>query len=107
MQRHGRTVLQNGPYRLLSSGSNLLNTRDDYSRLVRNRSAVLAKLSTSFLVAMVFSEYKKQRIIFYHFKGCTSARIKMLLEEEGMVASEQGIRKFLKNFQLTGERLLY
>ncbi len=35
-------------------------------------------------------------------KGCNPARIQMLLAEEGMVASERGIRQFLTTYKLTG-----
>ena len=40
---------------------------------------------------MVYSSYKKQRIICYRFvKGLKAPAIRQLLHEEGMEASERG-----------------
>ena len=57
---------------------------------------------------MVYSAYKKQRIVYYRFlKGCKPPVIKKLLQEEGMKASEKGIRNFLKVFIKTGNSEFY
>ena len=43
---------------------------------------------------MVFSSYKKLRIVFFHRKGLKAPAIRKRLLEEGMVASRQGIHDF-------------
>ena len=55
---------------------------------------------------MVYSSYKKQRIIYYRFlKGFRPPKIKKVLQQEGMVASERGIRNFIKTYIKTGNIL--
>ena len=51
---------------------------------------------------MVFSDYVKQRILFYHDQGCRAPTIANKLEEEGIKASRRGVAKFLLRFKVTG-----
>ena len=51
---------------------------------------------------MVYSNYKKQRILYFHFRGYKPPTITKLLREEGMVASRRGVAKFVKRYQQTG-----
>ena len=52
---------------------------------------------------MVYSHYKKQRILHLRlFQGYKAPTIAKLLRKEGMVASERGIRKFLRRYKDTG-----
>ena len=52
---------------------------------------------------MVFSDYKKQRILFHHYQGKHKApTIVRLLRREGLSASRQGVADFLKRFNNTG-----
>ena len=51
---------------------------------------------------MVFSEYKKQRILYYDMKGYRAPTIRRLLREEKLDASRVGIAKFLKKVKATG-----
>ena len=50
---------------------------------------------------MVYSPYKKLRIIFFHRKGLKAPEIAKRLLSEGMVASRQGIFE-VKRYVLTG-----
>ncbi len=50
---------------------------------------------------MVFSCYKKQRILYLRFQGYKPPTIARMLKEEGMVASRRGIAKFLKRYTET------
>ena len=47
---------------------------------------------------MVFSTYKKLRIVFFHWKGLKAPEIGKRLFEEGMMTSRQGIHRFIKRF---------
>ena len=51
---------------------------------------------------MVFSLYKRQRIVYYFNKGLKPPTISRLLREEGMQASRKGIGKFLAKYLETG-----
>ena len=51
---------------------------------------------------MVFSDYTKQRMIFYHQQGLKPPKISSLLEEEGIQASRRGVLKFIKRYAITG-----
>ena len=51
---------------------------------------------------MVFSCYKKQRILFYYEKGYKAPTIAKLLREANLQCSRVGVAKFLKKFQETG-----
>ena len=51
---------------------------------------------------MVYSSYKKLRIIFFHAKGLKAPEIAKRLSEEGMLASRQGIHDFIKRYEVTG-----
>ena len=51
---------------------------------------------------MVYSDYVKQRILFYHRLGKSYADISLYLSEEGHKASKMGVYKFLKWYQETG-----
>ena len=52
---------------------------------------------------MVFTEYTKKRILFYHAKGHHAPKIAKLLEEEGVVVSRRGVHAFLVRVQQTGD----
>ena len=51
---------------------------------------------------MVYSEYKKQRILYLHAQGHNPPTIKKLLQQEHLKCSRVGIHKFLKAYQFTG-----
>ena len=51
---------------------------------------------------MLYSSYKKLRIIFFHAKGLKAPDITKQLSEEGMLASRQGIHNFIKRYEVTG-----
>ena len=51
---------------------------------------------------MVFTSYKKQRILYYYERGFKPPTIKKKLEEEGLYASRVVIYKFLKKFLESG-----
>ena len=52
---------------------------------------------------MVFSEYTKKQIVFYHQQGLNPATISCALsQEEGIKASRRGITKFLANYCTSG-----
>ena len=51
---------------------------------------------------MVFSSYKKQRILYLNSKGFKAPAIGRILREEGMEASRVGIYKFLKKCEESG-----
>jgi len=54
-------------------------------------------------VAMVFSAYKLQRILFYFYQGYKSPTIAKLLREiDGVKASRRGVGKFLAKYRKTG-----
>ena len=53
------------------------------------------------ITEMVFSCYKKQRILYLHTRGYEPPTISRLLESEGMVASRKGIARFLKCYHQT------
>ena len=48
---------------------------------------------------MVFSEYSKQRILFYWFKGLRPASIALKLKEERIYVSRVGVWKFIKRYE--------
>ena len=51
---------------------------------------------------MVFTDYVKQRILFYHQQGRKSRNIRNLLLGEGLIVSHVGIYRFLKRFEKCG-----
>ena len=52
---------------------------------------------------MVFTEYTKQRIVFYHQCGIRHPQIKRLLQEaEGIVVSTRGVAKFIQRYAVSG-----
>ncbi len=52
---------------------------------------------------MVLSTYCKQRILSLHWQGCRVSSIaEILVLEEGIWVSKQGIRMFLKRFNQSG-----
>lgn len=51
---------------------------------------------------MVFSSYKKQRILFFYSKGYKAPTIAKLLHDEGLPYSRVGVAKFIKKFEETG-----
>ena len=48
------------------------------------------------------NSYKKQRILYHHFRGFRPPTIVKLLQEENMKASRWGVAKFLKRFREDG-----
>ena len=51
---------------------------------------------------MVFSAYKRQRILYYYLQGYRAPTIATLLSREKLQASRQGIQKFLNHYNKTG-----
>ena len=51
---------------------------------------------------MVFNEYTKRRILFYHAKDYRPRRIAELLLQEGITASSRGIALFIARCEKTG-----
>ena len=52
---------------------------------------------------MVYSTYKKKRILYLRFKGLKAPTIaKILVEEEGLGVTRQGVQSFLKRYRETG-----
>ena len=51
---------------------------------------------------MVYSSYKKQRILCLYFGGYKPSTIAKFLREEGMQASRRGVDKFIQRYRQTG-----
>ena len=51
---------------------------------------------------MVYSDYTKQRILFYNSRGLKPSCIARSLEEEGINVTRVGVYKFLKRFERHG-----
>ena len=51
---------------------------------------------------MVYSAYKKQRILYWFNKGLKAPSIAKALQEERLRCSRNGIAKFLKVYRATG-----
>ena len=52
---------------------------------------------------MVFSDYTKQRILFfYSLLGYRPSRIALLLAAEGIIVSRPGVAKFMNRYMATG-----
>ena len=51
---------------------------------------------------MVYSNYKKQRILYFYFQGYKPPTITNFLREEGMSVSRRGIAKFVNRYRQTG-----
>jgi len=51
---------------------------------------------------MVFSSYKKQRILYFYLKGYKAPTISRLLREEKLISSRVGVAKFLRKYEETG-----
>lgn len=51
---------------------------------------------------MVYSSYKKTRILSLAQKGYKSTTIKVLLEKEGLQSTARGIQYFIKKYKTTG-----
>ena len=51
---------------------------------------------------MVYSSYKKQRILCLYFGGYKPPTIAKLLREEGMQVSRRGVDKFIQRYRQTG-----
>ena len=51
---------------------------------------------------MTYSEYQKQRILYWFREGCNPSVIQLKLLEEGFSCSKTGIYQFIKRFQKTG-----
>ena len=68
-------------------------------KLRRSLQAIFFTLSVS---DMVYSTYKKQRILYHKFKGLKAPTIaKILVEEEGLGITRQGVLSFLKHYRET------
>ena len=50
---------------------------------------------------MVYSTYKKQRILYHKFKGLKAPTIAKILVEGGLSVTTQGILSFLKRYRET------
>ena len=53
-------------------------------------------------MTMSYSDYKKQRIIYWHTKGLRAPLICSKLASEGLPTTRQGIHKFLRKVEETG-----
>lgn len=51
---------------------------------------------------MVYSLYKKERILHFYSQGLKPPTIMTELAAEGIIVSRRGIYKFLKKFEATG-----
>ena len=51
---------------------------------------------------MVYSSYKKQRILHFHAQGFKAPTIAKLLAQENLCCSRVGVAKFLKHYEETG-----
>ena len=51
---------------------------------------------------MPYSDYLKRRALFFHAKGLSPPAIADALAEEGLVATRQGLAKFIRCFKETG-----
>lgn len=51
---------------------------------------------------MVYSEYKKQRILYHHLRSANPYTIVKLLWQEGLRASRWGVAKFLARYRESG-----
>jgi transposase len=51
---------------------------------------------------MVYTEYTKKRIVFYHAKGYKAPTIAKLLLDEGIEVSQRGVSNFLVRVEQTG-----
>ena len=54
------------------------------------------------LIVTAYSEYMKQRILFYSFQGMKPGTIAVKLKEEGINASKVGVWKFVKRYEKHG-----
>ena len=61
-----------------------------------------ARISGKATFRMVFSSYKRQRILFHYLQGTKAPTIAKLLQEEKLKASRVGVAKFLRKFEETG-----
>ena len=56
------------------------------------------------LSTMVYSEYTKKRILYYHQHGYYALTIRLLLQKnEGLQTSRVGVAKFISKFNATGD----
>ena len=87
-----RFVLLNVPFRSLIPFHSFtcVNSNSSQLFLVRYRD-------------MVYSNYKKQRILYFYFQGYKPPTITNFLREEGMSVSRRGVAKFVKCYRQTGE----
>ena len=51
---------------------------------------------------MVYNDYTKRRILFFHAKGYRAPTITKRLSNEGIVVSRQGVSSFLARVEKTG-----
>ena len=91
-------------YLMAMRHENILRTSCQVGQLLKHRYISATRIAsdntaTVWFVAMVFSDYVKQRILFYHQQGCISRNI---LLGEGLIVSHVGIYRFLKTFKKCG-----
>ena len=60
-----------------------------------------ARISGKATFRMVFSSYKRQRILFHYLQGTKAPTIAKFLQEEKLKASRVGIAKFSRKFEET------
>ena len=60
------------------------------------------KTKTAGATIIMYSDYLRQRIVFYASRNFKSTTIQRLLKEEGLNASVSGILKFLKKYRKSG-----
>ena len=61
-----------------------------------------AKLFRVYSEEMVYSNYIKQRILYWHGKGLKAPSIYKKLSSEGLSCSTRGIRKFIVKYKAMG-----
>ena len=76
-----------------------------FETVVRSRktlSVTVRDRCQTVLPRMVYSAYKKQRILHFYSKGYKAPTIQKFLAGENLVCSRVGIAKFIKVFERTG-----
>ena len=53
-------------------------------------------------IAMVYSEYIKQRILSHYYRGYNATKICRLLASEGFSITRAGVFKFIRRYEATG-----
>ena len=84
------------PFYRLSVSFRSVSRRSQVYINVRARSKLIAETK------MPFTEYLKRRALVFHSMGLLPAAIAKALSNEGLVATRQGIKKFLDRYEETG-----